>query len=73
MAADYAVIMREAGIAPPVAPMASFDIEEGKFVIWRPRRERVHMNRALHGIATVVDCFMDDNDWLICLITKSTP
>jgi SAM-dependent methyltransferase len=139
LAADYAVIMREAGIDPPVAPIAcrgedlldhfqpasfdiafaknaldhavdpvrviknmvrlvkdgrfvvlkhnrnegerryygglhqwNFDVEEGDLVIWRPRRERVHMNRALHGIATVVECFMDDSDWLVCLIMKST-
>jgi SAM-dependent methyltransferase len=137
LAADYAVILRETGIDPPIAPIAcrgedlldhfqpasfdiafaqnaldhsvdplrviknmvrlvkdgrfvalrhvpnegehqyyrglhqwNFDVEEGEFVIWRPRRDRVHMNGALCGIATVVDCFIDDNGWLVCLITK---
>jgi hypothetical protein len=47
----------------------NFEVEEGEFVIWRPRHERVHMNRVLDGAATI-DCFVDYNDWLVCLITK---
>jgi SAM-dependent methyltransferase len=48
----------------------NFDIEHGEFVIRRPRRETIHMNRVLDGSVSVVDCFMDEDHWLVCLITK---
>jgi hypothetical protein len=49
----------------------NFDIESGEFIIRRPGRQRVQMNRVLEGAATA-DCFMEDNGWLVCLITKRT-
>lgn len=46
----------------------NFDIEEGEFVVWRTRREKVHVDRLLSPIATVA-CF-EEPGWVVCVITK---
>jgi glycosyltransferase involved in cell wall biosynthesis len=45
-----------------------FDIEDGGFVVWRTRRDRVHLDRVL-GPAAKVNCF-EEGGWVVCLITK---
>jgi SAM-dependent methyltransferase len=47
----------------------NFDIEEGEFIIRRPRHGTVYLNQVLADTATV-GCFVDEDDWLVCLITK---
>jgi SAM-dependent methyltransferase len=47
----------------------NFDIEEGGFVIWRTRRDKVHMDRVTNPGATVT-CF-DEGGWVVCLLTKA--
>ena len=46
----------------------NFDADDGQFLVWRGRREKVHMNRVLDATATV-DCFLE-GEWVVCLITK---
>jgi SAM-dependent methyltransferase len=46
----------------------NFDIEGGEFVIWRTRRDKVHMDRVLGPSATLA-CF-EEGGWVVCLITK---
>jgi SAM-dependent methyltransferase len=46
----------------------NFDIEDGGFVIWRTRRDRVHLDRVL-GPTAKVNCF-EEGGWVVCLITK---
>jgi SAM-dependent methyltransferase len=48
----------------------NFDIEEGEFVIWRIRGEKIRVNRIL-GDAAAVACF-EENGWIVCLMTKTT-
>jgi SAM-dependent methyltransferase len=48
----------------------NFDIEEGEFVIWRIRGEKIRVNRIL-GDAAAVACF-EENGWVVCLMTKTT-
>ena len=50
----------------------NFDIEQGEFVIWRTRRERVRMDRVLRDGAASVECF-EEGSWVVCLITKKVP
>jgi SAM-dependent methyltransferase len=47
----------------------NFDIEDGDFVIWRPRGPKVHMDRKLEDIASLA-CFHDSSGWMVCVITK---
>jgi hypothetical protein len=47
----------------------NFDIERGEFVIWRPGREKVSMNRVL-GAAAAIECF-EEGAWVVCLLTKT--
>ena len=47
----------------------NFDIEGGRFVIWRTGRERVEMGRVLETAATV-ECF-EEGRWVVCVLTKS--
>ena len=46
----------------------NFDIEDGAFVIWRTRGERISVDRVL-GPAASVDCF-EEGGWLGCVLTK---
>jgi SAM-dependent methyltransferase len=46
----------------------NFDIEDGEFVIWRTRRDKVHMDRLLSPMATVVS--LEEEGWVVCVITK---
>jgi hypothetical protein len=45
-----------------------FDIEDGGFVIWRTRRDEVHLDRVL-GSTVTVPCFKRGG-WIECLVTK---
>jgi hypothetical protein len=46
----------------------NFDIEEGEFVIWRPRGPKIYLERQLRDMASVA-CFQEAA-WMVCLITK---
>jgi SAM-dependent methyltransferase len=46
----------------------NFDLEDGDFVLWRARREKVNMTRRLARVAQLEAEIRDG--WIICLITK---
>jgi hypothetical protein len=49
----------------------NFDIQEGQFLISRPRHRTVNLNREL-GDAATVSCFADPTGWLVCVMTKQS-
>jgi SAM-dependent methyltransferase len=46
----------------------NFELEEGEFLIWRGRGDRVSIDRVLNSTATV-EGFLQA-EWLVCLITR---
>jgi SAM-dependent methyltransferase len=48
----------------------NFDIERGAFVISRPGREKLHMDRVL-GATAAIECF-EEGAWVVCLLTRKT-
>src|SRR5215211_5916453 len=46
----------------------NFDLEDGDFVIWRPRTPKIRMQRLLADSASLT-CFQEAG-WIVCLITK---
>jgi SAM-dependent methyltransferase len=48
----------------------NFDLEEGEFIIWRPGGAPFRLSQILNDGASI-DCSVDSNDWLVCVITKA--
>ena len=47
----------------------NLDIDDGEFLIARPRHEAIRLSRVL-GERAVVNAFMDPIGWLVCVVTK---